>query len=122
GGGPGYYGVRLESIAADGSALDLVVTFRAGSRYCCCEPGCHVPFHSERGWAWLRHCMDCNGLENQPLPVIRKFKGIIEPGALFDSQPGSGTDPQPQPVDAFEYEAGPYSPVPPYLSVQDTED
>ena len=31
GGGLGYYGVRLENIAPDGSKLDLIVTLRAGA-------------------------------------------------------------------------------------------
>ena len=53
-GGPSYYGVRLENIAPDGSELDLIVTLRAGERYCCSQPGCHFDFSSAETWSGLR--------------------------------------------------------------------
>src|SRR5262249_27533037 len=85
GGGPGYDGLRVEDVAPDGSAFDLVLTFRSGVRYCCCEPGCHVPSFSGGWWAWLRECVDRQGLAHLPLPVIRTLRGVIEQGAVFDT-------------------------------------
>jgi hypothetical protein len=88
GGGPGYFGVRLEKVAADGSEVDLVLTFRSGVRYCCFESACHFPYYSARGWSLLRACMDRHGLSRYPLPVIRKFRGVIESGAVATPSAG----------------------------------
>jgi hypothetical protein len=110
GGGPGYYGVRLENVAVDGSEVDLVLTFRSGVRYCCFEPGCHFSYYSEGWWSWLRQCMDRNGLSHLPLPVIRRLHGVIEEGALFDTASASAGG-EPRESRAYEYEDGPYHPV-----------
>jgi len=66
GGGVGCYGISLENVAPSGTAVDLMVTFRSGVRYCCFEPGCHFAFFSERGWNWLRACRDRNGSPRCP--------------------------------------------------------
>src|SRR3954451_22864463 len=71
GGGPGYYGVRLENVAPDGSELDLILTLRSGERYCCIERGCHLGVRGTRYWSGLREEMDASGLGDQPLPKIR---------------------------------------------------
>lgn len=110
GGGPGYYGVHLENVEPDGSELDLVLTFRAGVRYCCCEPRCHFAHYSEDGWARLRECMDRNFLRDRSLPVVRKFRGVIEQGAVFDASDDFESAAAPRAHDAFEYEAGPWLP------------
>ena len=110
GGGPGYYGVRLENVAADGSQVDLVVTFRSGVRYCCFESACHFPYFEARGWTRLRKCLDREGLSHLPLPVIRKFRGVIEPGAVMTPD---RTNPASVWEERLEYEVGPLRPVTP---------
>jgi hypothetical protein len=85
-GGPGYYGVQVAAVTADASEVELVLTFRAGVRYCCFESGCHFAYYDERGWRRLRECLDRHGLGHLPLPVVRTFRGVIEPGAV--AQPG----------------------------------
>src|SRR4051812_15910653 len=84
GGGPNYYGVRLENIAPDGSALDLILTFRSGERYCCPELGCHCDFRDAGYWSELREGMDTHGLGESPLPTIRAVRVVVEEGATFD--------------------------------------
>lgn len=81
-GGPGYYGVRVVTVAPDAAEVELEVTFRAGVTYCCFEPNCHFP-HYEHGWQRLRECLDRHGLAHLPLPVIRTFRGVIEAGAVM---------------------------------------
>src|SRR5262245_44657114 len=90
GGGPGYYEVRIENVAGDGAEVDVVLTFRAGVWYCCPEPGCHFAFYGEGGWSLLREYLDRNGLQHLPLPTIRRFRGVIERGAIFDTAPAHG--------------------------------
>ena len=82
GGGPGYYGLRLENVAADGAQVDLVLTFRSGVRYCCFESACHFGYYDARGWARLRKCMDRHGLNHYALPAIRRFRGVVQPDAV----------------------------------------
>lgn len=85
GGGPGYYGVGLEDVDPGGTELDLVVTFRAGEKYCCSQLGCHSHFRGAQPWSRLREEMDAQGLGEFPLPRIRKVRVVIEPGAVFDA-------------------------------------
>ena len=108
GGGPGYYGVRLENVAADGSEVDLVITFRAGVRYCCFESGCHFSYFDYRGWARLRRCLDREGLSYLPLPIVKKFRSVIESGAVMS--PGR-TNPESVNDKEFEYEVGALHPI-----------
>ena len=107
GGGPGYYGVRLENVAADGSEVDLVLTFRSGVRYCCFEFGCHFAFYADHGWSRLRVCMDRHGLSHVPLPAIRKVRAVIERGAVTTPSPkvAAGI------MEGSEYQAGPFQPT-----------
>jgi hypothetical protein len=114
GGGPGYYGVGVENVAGDGSELDVVLTFRSGTRYCCMEPGCQWGYWAEGGWSLLRECLDRNGLHHLPLPTVRRFRGVIEEGAVFDTVPAPGGLPDegaPAAHHAFEYEVGPFLPI-----------
>jgi hypothetical protein len=108
GGGPGYYGVRLENIARDGSELDLIVTFQAGERYCCSEPGCHFDFRSTETWSGVRRDMDVQGLRALPLPRIHILRVVVEEGALFD--PGGLRFP-PLKSRGHVHEHGPFLPV-----------
>jgi hypothetical protein len=109
-GGPGYYGVRGAAVTADASEVELVLTFRAGVRYCCFESGCHFSHYAERGWRRLRACLDRHGLGHLPLPVVRTFRGVIEPGAV--AQPGVvGTPEACFVVEGTQYETGPWHPI-----------
>ncbi|MCE9566259.1 MAG: hypothetical protein K8U57_29910 [Planctomycetes bacterium] len=108
GGGPGHHGVQLEYVADDGSEVDLVLTFRSGVRYCCFESVCRFDERSARAWATVREYMNRQGLEDLPLPVIRKFRGVIEIGAVV-------TPDRIKPAYVWdkhqEYEKGPWLPV-----------
>jgi hypothetical protein len=108
GGGPGYYGVHLENIAPGGSELDLMVTLRAGEKYCCSQPGCHFDFCSAETWSGLRGDMDAQGLRELPLPRIHILRVVVEEGALFD--PGGLRSP-PLKSRGYVHEHGPFPPV-----------
>lgn len=108
GGGPGYHGVRLEKIAPDGSELDLIVTFRAGEKYCCSQQGCNFDFRSAWTWSKLRGDMDSQGLRGLPLPRIRVLRIVVEEGALFD--PGGLRNPPLKSRGCVD-EDGPFPPV-----------
>jgi hypothetical protein len=110
GGGSGYYGVRVKNVAADGAEVELVVTFGAGQRYCCFEPGCHFAYYDARGWAKLRAAMDRQGLGHLPLPVIRRLRGVIEAGAVMMPTPNPSL-PSYVSDTAEEYEVGPLQPI-----------
>jgi hypothetical protein len=110
--GPRYYGVHVTAITPDGSEVELVLTFRSGIRYCCFEPGCHFAFCDERGWQRLRECLGRHGLGHLPLPVVRRFRGVIERGAVM--QPGMvGTPEACFVMEGSEYEVGPWHPISP---------
>lgn len=104
-------GVRVVAVAADGSEVEVAVTFRAGHRYCCYESSCYFAHYAEHGWRRVRAGMDRHGLAHLPLPVIRTFHGIIEPGAV--AQPGVTGHPEMCFVSDGErrYETGPWQPV-----------
>ena len=46
-GGSGY-GISVTGAAPDLSTIDVEFRFLAGRIYCCAEPGCHLPWNSER--------------------------------------------------------------------------
>jgi hypothetical protein len=104
GGGPGYYGVRLEDVAPDGSELDLILTLRSGERYCCLELGCHFGIGGTRYWSGIREEMDASGLGDLPVPTIRVIRVVVEAGALIDL---GGVPRRHKPM---EYEGGPFCP------------
>lgn len=109
GGGRGYYGVRIENLALDGSELDLIMTFRSGEQYCCGQPICDFAFDEASTWESLRVDMDANGLSAFPVPTIRKLRGVVEAGAVFvlNGRLING----PLVSEGYEYEDGPYPPV-----------
>ncbi len=107
-GGLGYYGVRLERVATDGTELDLILTFRAGEEYCCSELGCHCELRDAETWSGLRELMDDHGLGELPLPTIRLVRVVIEDGATFTL--GRLKNP-PLRSRGFVYEHGPFNPV-----------
>jgi hypothetical protein len=111
-GGPGYYGVKAAAVTADALDVELVVTFRAGVRYCCFESGCHCAYYAEWWWRQLRECLDRQGLGQLPLPVVATFRGVIERGAVM--QPGFVDNPEACiVVEGSHYETGPWQPIAP---------
>lgn len=73
------YGV---SASMDGGVIDVVLTFRAGSAYCCYEWGCHLNLREGKRWDWLRRELMARGL-----PAVAHLKmrleAIVEAGALI---------------------------------------
>jgi hypothetical protein len=68
----------------EGSSLDLTLTFRAGSAYCCCEWGCHLSLPKGRRWEWLRQELHGRGLAPAGGLTLH-LTVVVEPGALvFD--------------------------------------
>src|SRR5690349_13951504 len=107
GGGPGYYGIRLEDVSPDGAEVTLVVTFRSGVRYCCFESAGHFAYYRRLGWERLRAALDRQGLAHLPLPTIRRLRGVIEAGAVMTPNRVSPA----YVSEASEYEIGPFWPV-----------
>lgn len=107
GGGRGYYGVQIENVGPDGSAVDLILTFLSGKRYCCFEFADHFAHYSERGWSRLRECMDLCGLEDQPVPLIRSVRVVIEKGAVMAPSPKVSMTIW----EGSEYQTGPFFPT-----------
>lgn len=107
GGGPGYYGVRLENVDAGVPAVDLALKFRSGVPYCCFEFSCHFAFYKGRGWSRLRACLDRRGLGDFPLPVLRKVRAVIERGAAAKPSPKTALCI----MEASEHETGPFRPL-----------
>jgi hypothetical protein len=105
-GGPGYYGVEVEELSPDGTEFDLTLTFKTGVRYCCIEPGCHIPFHN--GWLTkVRDRLRAAGIEDVPPMTIRKLHVVVEQGAIVDDLNHNPC----QQESRQEYDAGPFREV-----------
>lgn len=76
---PPDYGV---SASLEGSAVELTLTFRAGSAYCCCQRGCHLDLAEGTRWGRLRRGLSKRGLGAPPRLELR-LAVVIEAGALF---------------------------------------
>src|SRR5262245_23685225 len=76
---PPDYGV---SATLNGWAIDLTLTFRAKSAYCCYEWGCHLNLYEGKRWGWLRREIIARGV---PIPdrLELRLTVIVEAGALF---------------------------------------
>jgi hypothetical protein len=72
------YGVRA---ALDGEVVELELTFRAGSQYCCMEWGCHLGLWGDR-WSRLRLALSEHGVDPPPRLEVR-LTVEIEDGAWF---------------------------------------
>lgn len=83
------YGI---SASFDGAAIDLNLTFRAGSAYCCGEWQCHFGLFRTRRWDKLRRELTILGLE-LPARLEVRVDVVIEAGALFFA-PGSPRAPR----------------------------
>jgi hypothetical protein len=107
GGRRDYFGVRIDDVAPDGSAFDLTLIFKSGVRYCCAEPGCHTGFGLKgwKSWQLLREMFGRHGLADIPPVTIRRFCGVVEPGALLTCLHAVG---MPEETVGYTYETGPY--------------
>jgi hypothetical protein len=76
---PPDYGVIA---ALEGSTLDMVLTFRKGSAYCCMEWGCHLPLIDGKRWHGLRRAFAAHGVTAPPRLELR-LACVVEEGALF---------------------------------------
>jgi hypothetical protein len=73
------YGV---SASFEGSVVNLTLTFRSGSAYCCFEYGCHLDLTANRRWEWLRRELSGRGLVVPPRLKLR-LEVVVEEGAIF---------------------------------------
>lgn len=80
------------SASFDGAAIDLNLTFRAGSAYCCGEWQCHFMLFPTRRWDKLRRELTILGLE-LPARLELRVDVVIEAGAQFFA-PGSPRAPR----------------------------
>jgi hypothetical protein len=76
---PPDYGV---SASLGGAVVELALTFRTGSAYCCSEWGCHLNLYEGKRWERLRWELSGSGLEVPPRLELR-LTVAIEAGALF---------------------------------------
>jgi hypothetical protein len=73
------YGV---SATLDGAVIDLELTFRAGSAYCCYEWGCHLALYDGKRWGWLRRELAAREVP-APDRLELRLAVAVEAGALF---------------------------------------
>jgi hypothetical protein len=76
---PPDYGV---SASLNGGVIDLALTFRAGSAYCCYEWGCHLALSEGKRWGWLRQELTARGVP-APDRLELHLAVVVEAGALF---------------------------------------
>jgi hypothetical protein len=76
---PPDYGV---SASLAGKVIDLTLTFRTGSAYCCYEWGCHLSLYEGKPWLWLRRELEVRGLI-MPSLLNLHLSVVVENGALF---------------------------------------
>src|SRR3954464_10192156 len=73
------YGVAA---ALTGRVIELALTFRAGSAYCCSEWGCHLGLSGGRRWDGLRREVAAPGVP-APDELELRLGVVVEAGALF---------------------------------------
>lgn len=94
------YGV---SARLDGAAIELLLTFRAGSAYCCAEWQCHFHLFPTRRWGRLRQELSARRLEVAGRLELR-VEVVVEEGALFLAPNRSPRTPAAlAPAKAFRY-------------------
>ena len=90
------YGIRAAADSQQTHDVELTVTFKTGSRYCCGEAGCHF----SRDWSRLRNIAAQSGITlGSPLTI--RFHGVIEAGSTFTSTVNTGG---PKKNDPYEYD------------------
>jgi hypothetical protein len=81
-----------------GGVLDVVLTFRSGCAYCCCEWGCHLGLAEGKRWSGLRRRLAAAGVVAPPQLELRVVS-VVEGGAVFFDP--ARPDPTRQGWDAF---------------------
>jgi hypothetical protein len=76
---PPNYGIVA---ALSGDALEVELTFRSGSAYCCLECGCHLALFNGKRWDGLRRRLAVDGVP-APSRLQLRLDCIVEDGALF---------------------------------------
>jgi hypothetical protein len=76
---PPDYGVIA---SLDNGAIDLILTFRTGSAYCCYESGCHLALSEEARWEQLRRGLTASRTL-LPDRLTIQLTVVVEAGALF---------------------------------------
>jgi hypothetical protein len=76
---PPDYGVAA---TLAGNTLDIVLTFRRGSAYCCWEWGCHLGLTDGKRWDVLRQVLAARGAADPPRLTLR-LTCVVEEGAVF---------------------------------------
>jgi hypothetical protein len=76
---PPDYGV---SARLHGAVVELALTFRAGSAYCCDQWGCHLDLYEGKRWERLRRELSARGIE-VPSRLELRLTVVVEAGALF---------------------------------------
>lgn len=81
---PGSYQPSDYGVAAslEENVLDMVITFRSGSAYCCMEWGCHWTCYNGRRWEDLRKVLAAHDVAVPPKLEMR-LSCVIEEGAIF---------------------------------------
>ena len=103
-----YYAVRLDNVSKDACTFDLIITFRAGEKYCCAESGCHFGVWGASEWSAIRKHLDRMGLGMLKPLTVRRLCIKIEGGVLLGMKfPGDTSQLQRQ--DEYSYENGPFS-------------
>ena len=94
------YGVDASSAPGD-RRIALTLTFKAGVRYCCAEPGCHLWLFDAAHWERLHRCMADEGLvPSRPLTV--HVHGVVERDAMLETL---GHLALPESSKSYEYDA-----------------
>lgn len=79
------YDVRVQDVSADGLTFDVVLGFRAGESYCCCEPECHLALYDRVVWDCLRERLRDVAADLQPPGLaVRRVLGEIARGARIE--------------------------------------
>jgi hypothetical protein len=65
-----------------GGVLEVVLTFRSGCAYCCCEWGCHLNLTEGKRWDGLRRRLIVAGIA-APSQLELRLACVVEDGAKF---------------------------------------
>jgi len=108
-GGPDFYGVEVINVANDGCQFDLILTFKAGTHYCCVELGCHFSFaiRSRHRTRWIERfhkLMSDRGSTHLGPITINNVHVIVEEGVVCEATKHL-TPPNPR---RYEYDHGPF--------------
>lgn len=88
------YDLRVEDLSADGLTFDVVLGFRAGESYCCCEPECHLALYDRVVWDRLReHLLVLAPALRPPGLKVRRVLGEVARGTRLEVRAQFGIAP-----------------------------